>query len=183
MVGKAKETPVSVKNKEDLGLFVIKTVRVSLRKNKVWCPLGSICKAFSQQTFSHHRQMPSVLQLGVNGFWTANFTAVSNEVDRGGMRDFLQENYLKQCKGACWNSHDEQRKWQYWGLMVQAYRGFCSSVYLMCISNTRILDFWRTVSLDLFPAPGWATAHKQAVELLSVLSTFFIWSIQFHRIA
>lgn len=78
--GKAKETPVPVENKEDLGLFVIKAVCVSLRKSKVWCPLGSICKAFSQQTFSHHRQMPSVLQLGANGFCTANFTAVSNAV-------------------------------------------------------------------------------------------------------
>lgn len=80
VVGKAKETPVPVENKEDLGLFVIKAVCVSLRKSKVWCPLGSICKAFSQQTFSHHRQMPSVLQLGANGFCTANFTAVSNAV-------------------------------------------------------------------------------------------------------
>lgn len=35
MVGKAKETPVPVENKEDLGLFVIKAVCVSLRKSKV----------------------------------------------------------------------------------------------------------------------------------------------------
>lgn len=80
VAGKAKETPVPVENKEDLGLFVIKAVCISLRKSKVWCPLGSICKAFSQQAFSHHRQMPSVLQLGANGFCTANFTAVSNAV-------------------------------------------------------------------------------------------------------
>lgn len=80
VAGKAKETPVPAENKEDLGLFVIKAVCISLRKSKVWCPLGSICKAFSQQTFSHHRQMPSVLQLGANGFCTANFTAVSNAV-------------------------------------------------------------------------------------------------------
>lgn len=89
VVREAKETPVPMK-KDDLGLFVIKAVHASLRKSEVWCPLGGICEAFSQQTFSHHRQMPSVLQLGVNGFWTANFTAVSNAVDRGGMRDFLQ---------------------------------------------------------------------------------------------
>lgn len=118
--GKAKATPVPTKNKEDLGLFVIKAVCISLRKRKVWRPLGSICKAFSQQTFSHHRQMPSVLQLGVNGFWTANFTAVSIAADGGGMGDFLQCDYLNRPRGARWNSHDEQRKRQYWGLTVQA---------------------------------------------------------------
>lgn len=35
VASKAKETPVPVENKEDLGLFVIKAVCISLRKSKV----------------------------------------------------------------------------------------------------------------------------------------------------
>lgn len=57
------------------------------------------------------------------------------------------------------------------------------SVHLVCTSSTRIWDFWRTVSLHLFPMSGQAMAPKQAVQLLTVLWILFIWNIQLCHIA